>query len=366
MALMQGRKANGDISDVRLDEEGALKVDVALNVETLEVGEVLAGLDEQGTANAMATAPAGSPAAGSVTALLAALAASLPPSASAIATAINNAIRASAVPVSGTVSVANPPDNPPSASAIATAIDEALRDTPLGVSFGEGAISVELGDAQIEAGLDEQGMADALATAPSGSAAEGSVTALLAAIAASLPPSASAVATAINTALRATALPVSGTVTMANPPDSPPSALAIAAAIDAALRDSALGVSGTVTVANPPSSPPTASAIGNDLRGGAKIPTNILMGIGAARSVAAGSTSARVQLSSSGIVGVSVTAVGADVYFALGNGTVTASSASHFLPEGQSRDFRVSASQYIAAIRAGEADGTLHITELQA
>ena len=107
-------------------------------------------------------------------------------------------------------------------------------------------------------------------------------------------------------------------------------------------------------------------AVGDDLRGGAKLPTNILMGLGGAKAVAAGSSSARVQLATSGIVGVSITAVGADMHFALGDGTVAATTSSHYLPEGQSRDFRVATSQYIAAIRAGDTDGVLEITELTA
>lgn len=140
----------------------------------------------------------------------------------------------------------------------------------------------------------------------------------------------------------------------------------IGEAVDTELRASPLPVSGTVALSNPPSNPPSASAIGDDLRGGAKLPTNILMGLGGAKAVAAGSSSARVQLATSGIVGVSITAVGADMYFALGDGTVAATTSSHYLPEGQSRDFRVATSQYIAAIRAGSTDGSLKITELTA
>lgn len=105
-------------------------------------------------------------------------------------------------------------------------------------------------------------------------------------------------------------------------------------------------------------------AIGDDLRGGAKLPANILMGLGGAKRVDAQAASARVQLATSGIAGVSITAVGAAIRYALGDGTVTASATDHYLPEGQSRDFRVATSQYIAAIRAGGTDGTLEITEL--
>lgn len=97
---------------------------------------------------------------------------------------------------------------------------------------------------------------------------------------------------------------------------------------------------------------------------GASIHADILVGLGSRKTVAADSTSARVQLSTTGIRGVSVTAMGADVRFALGDAAVTASATSHYLPEGQSRDFKVEPGQYIAAIRAASTDGDLEITEL--
>lgn len=93
---------------------------------------------------------------------------------------------------------------------------------------------------------------------------------------------------------------------------------------------------------------------------------NILMGLGAAKVVLAGATSARVQLAVSGISGISITAVDADVRFALGNGSINATSTSHYLAKGQSRDFRVEPGQYLAAIRAGSENGSVEITELLA
>lgn len=153
---------------------------------------------------------------------------------------------------------------------------------------------------------------------------------------------------AVDEALRDSPLPVSGPLT------------------DTQLRATAVPVSGTVDLSNPPSNPPSASAIGDDLRGGAKLPANILMGLGGAKRVDAQAASARVQLATSGIAGVSITAVGAAIRYALGDGTVTASATDHYLPEGQSRDFRVATSQYIAAIRAGDTDAVLEITELSA
>src|SRR5690606_34000193 len=79
------------------------------------------------------------------------------------------------------------------------------------------------------------------------------------------------------------------------------SAVDIGAAVDDALRDSPLPVSGTVALSNPPDDPPSAAAIGNDLRGGAALPSNILFSLGGAKRVSAGSTSARVQLATSNI-----------------------------------------------------------------
>lgn len=113
-----------------------------------------------------------------------------------------------------------------------------------------------------------------------------------------------------------------------------------------------------------PSASDIGSAVGNNLRGGGPVPSNILMGVGAPRQVAAGVASARVQLSSSGIRGVSITAIGGPVRIAIGSSTVEASSTSHYIPENQSRDFLVSPSQYVAAIRADGVDAVLEITEL--
>lgn len=96
----------------------------------------------------------------------------------------------------------------------------------------------------------------------------------------------------------------------------------------------------------------------------ASLRADILLGLGAPKRVAAEAASARVQLSTSAVRGVSVTAVGANVRFALGGSDVTATATSHYLPEGQGRDFRVEPGQYIAAIRADSTDGVLEITEL--
>lgn len=93
------------------------------------------------------------------------------------------------------------------------------------------------------------------------------------------------------------------------------------------------------------------------------VPVGILMGLGTARRVSAGSTSASEALTASGIVGVSITAVGAAVRY---NINAAATATSHYLPEGQSRDFKVAPSTVIHAIRADSTDGVLEITELLA
>ena len=108
-------------------------------------------------------------------------------------------------------------------------------------------------------------------------------------------------------------------------------------------------------------------AVGNNLRGGSPLPVsgnaNILMAVGPAKRIAAEAASARVQLSTTGIRGVSVTAVGDDVRMEVGDDTVVASATSHYLPSGTSRDFQVTPGQYVAAIQVDGA-AVLEITEL--
>ena len=84
---------------------------------------------------------------------------------------------------------------------------------------------------------------------------------------------------------------------------------------------------------------------------------------GAARQLAAGSTSANTALTA-GVYRVSIRATGADIRFAIGSGTQTASATSHFIAKNERLDFAVPISANIAVIRAGSTDGTLELTEL--
>lgn len=273
-------------------------------------------------------------------------------------------LRATAVPVSGTVALSNPPSNPPSASDINTALkataqsvtgpltDTQLRATAVPVSISGGATaanqttgnnSLSSIDGKLPALVSSRVPVVVGAALPAGTNNIGDVDVL------SVPAPLNVTGGGTeSSALR---------VTIAN------NSTGVLSVDD---NGGSLTVDGTVALSNPPSNPPSASAIGDDLRGGAKLPANILMGIVGAKRVSAGAASARVQLATSGIVGVSITAVGAAIRYALGDGTVTASATDHYLPEGQSRDFRVATSQYIAAIRAGDTDAVLEITELSA
>lgn len=234
-------------------------------------------------------------------------------SAEDIGEAVDTELRASPLPVSGTVAVSNQPTSPPTAAQINTALKATAQP-----------VSGPLTDTQLRA----------TAVPVSGTVtANGPLT---------------------NTQLRASAVPVSGTVALSNAPADPPTA----AAINTALKATAQPVSGTVTVAGD-----YLERIADAAEDTSPVPTNILMGLGAARRVTAGSTSASQALTTSGIAGISITAIGADIRYNIG---AAASATSHYLPEGQSRDIRVGASAVVHAMRAGSTDGVLEITELLA
>ena len=85
---------------------------------------------------------------------------------------------------------------------------------------------------------------------------------------------------------------------------------------------------------------------------------------GTSLTVAAASTSAEVALTET-CRRVSLTAVGADLCFRIGAGTIgNAVATDHYLVAGTTKDFAVAANSKIAAIRAGSTDGSLRITEL--
>ncbi len=84
---------------------------------------------------------------------------------------------------------------------------------------------------------------------------------------------------------------------------------------------------------------------------------------GAARQLTAGVSSVNTALSA-GVFRVSIRATGANIRFAIGSGSQTASATSHFIAKNERLDFAVPISANIAVIRAGSTDGTLELTEL--
>lgn len=89
-----------------------------------------------------------------------------------------------------------------------------------------------------------------------------------------------------------------------------------------------------------------------------------LGGVGVARQLAAGATSANTALTST-CRRISIHARGADIRYAVGTGAQTANAAtSHFIAEGERLDIALAASSQIAVIRAGATSGTLEVSEL--
>ena len=84
---------------------------------------------------------------------------------------------------------------------------------------------------------------------------------------------------------------------------------------------------------------------------------------GPARQLAAGSTTANTALSAN-VYRVSMRATGADIRFAIGTGSQTATTSSHFIANGERLDFAVPRNANIAVLRAGTTNGTLELTEL--
>lgn len=82
-----------------------------------------------------------------------------------------------------------------------------------------------------------------------------------------------------------------------------------------------------------------------------------------ARQLAAGSASANTALTST-CRRISVRAVGADIRYAIGSTSQTASATSHFIANGERLDLAVPATPNIAVIRNATTSGTLEVTEL--
>ena len=85
---------------------------------------------------------------------------------------------------------------------------------------------------------------------------------------------------------------------------------------------------------------------------------------GIAHQLAAGAASANYALTA-GVFRISMRAVGADIRFAIGQGTQTASAtASHFIADGERLAFAITNGANIAVIRDASTDGVLEVTEL--
>jgi len=84
---------------------------------------------------------------------------------------------------------------------------------------------------------------------------------------------------------------------------------------------------------------------------------------GTARQLAAGSTSANTALTST-CRRISVRAVGADIRYAIGSASQTATTTTHFIANGERLDLAVPVTPNIAVLRNGSTDGTLEVTEL--
>ena len=82
-----------------------------------------------------------------------------------------------------------------------------------------------------------------------------------------------------------------------------------------------------------------------------------------ARQLAAGSSSANTPLTTT-CRRISIKAIGADIRYAIGSTSQTASATTHFIGNGERLDLAVPATPNIAVIRNGSTDGTLELTEL--
>jgi hypothetical protein len=82
-----------------------------------------------------------------------------------------------------------------------------------------------------------------------------------------------------------------------------------------------------------------------------------------ARQLAAGSTSANTALTTT-CRRISIRSVGADIRYAIGSSSQTASATTHFIGNGERLDLAVPAAPNIAVIRNATTDGILEVTEL--
>ena len=88
----------------------------------------------------------------------------------------------------------------------------------------------------------------------------------------------------------------------------------------------------------------------------------ILGEVGTAKQRSATTTSANIALTST-TRRVSIKAVGADMRYAFGGSTITATTTSHYIADGERLDFACPEGSYIA-VETISGTGTLEITEL--
>lgn len=93
------------------------------------------------------------------------------------------------------------------------------------------------------------------------------------------------------------------------------------------------------------------------------MPTEPLGVPGVARQLAAGASSVNTALTST-CRRISMRAVGADIRYAIGSSSQTASATSHLIGIGERLDVAVPATPNIAVIRNASTSGTLELTEL--
>ena len=123
-------------------------------------------------------------------------------------------------------------------------------------------------------------------------------------------------------------------------------------------------VSNEVEIKNDSGSPiPVTGPLTNAELRAAAVPTEPLGIPGVARQLAAGASSANTALTST-CRRISMRAVGADIRYAIGSSSQTASATSHLIGIGERLDVAVPATPNIAVIRGGTTNGTLELTEL--
>jgi len=84
---------------------------------------------------------------------------------------------------------------------------------------------------------------------------------------------------------------------------------------------------------------------------------------GVARQITVGGTSANTALTAT-CRRLSMRAVGADMRYAVGSSSQTASASSHFIAAGERLDIALPATPNIAVIRNASTNGVLEVTEL--